>query len=99
MRSVRTTVAGIFLLASVASAQEKAPRIYKDRIAPHWSANNSKFWYENELPGGVKEYIVVDAQRGGRERVEEPPSDQAASEPNDKSDDRAEEPRRWRENA
>src|SRR5262245_50949515 len=89
----------IVLFTVAVGAQENAPRVYKDRVTPHWYANNSKFWYENDLPGGLKEYIVVDVERGARERVEKPPSDQAASEANDTSDDRAEGRRRRRENA
>ena len=44
-------------------------------VTPHWFANNTRFWYENELPGGAREIIVVDAQTGARERVEKPPSE------------------------
>ena len=42
-------------------------RVFRDRITPHWFAGNSRFWYCNTLPGGAKEYIRVDAERGVRE--------------------------------
>lgn len=38
--------------------------VYKARIAPHWFANDSRFWYRNDLPGGAKEFVLVDAERG-----------------------------------
>jgi dipeptidyl aminopeptidase/acylaminoacyl peptidase len=41
-------------------------RIYKDRIAPHWFENDSRFWYRNDLIGGRKEFVLVDAERGNR---------------------------------
>ena len=42
-------------------------RVFKDPIIPHWFANNTRFWYRNDLRGGAKEFIVVDAERGSRE--------------------------------
>ena len=30
---------------------------------PHWFADNTKFWYRNELPGGQSEFIVIDTGR------------------------------------
>src|SRR5689334_3834715 len=43
--------------------------VYKARVTPHWFDGNSKFWYENELPQGKREFIVVDAKEGTRRRV------------------------------
>ena len=42
-------------------------RVFKDRIAPHWFQNNTRFWYRNDLKDGAKEFILVDAERGKRE--------------------------------
>jgi dipeptidyl aminopeptidase/acylaminoacyl peptidase len=42
------------------------PRVFKDRVTPHWFANNTRFWYRNELRGGAREFILVDAERGSR---------------------------------
>src|SRR5437867_1046103 len=44
-------------------------RVYKDQVVPHWFANNTRFWYRNDLRGGAKEFIVVDAERGTRGRA------------------------------
>ena len=41
--------------------------VFKERITPHWFHNNTRFWYRNDLPGGRKEFVVVDAERGSRE--------------------------------
>ena len=47
---------------------EQGPRrVFKDRIAPHWFAGDTRFWYRNELREGAKEFVVVDAERGVRE--------------------------------
>lgn len=45
------------------------PTVYKAQVSPHWFANNTRFWYRNDLPGGTKEFILVDAERGTRERA------------------------------
>src|SRR5437763_1857989 len=41
-------------------------RVYKDRITPHWFDNNTRFWYRNDLAGGAREFVLVDAGRGAR---------------------------------
>src|SRR5262245_14540662 len=58
--------ASIFLIAgSLVSAN--AADVYKERITPHWFHDNARFWYRNDLRGGAKEFVVVDAERGTRE--------------------------------
>jgi dipeptidyl aminopeptidase/acylaminoacyl peptidase len=42
---------------------------YKMRILPHWSADNALFWYRNDLPGGAREFILVDSAKGVRARA------------------------------
>jgi dipeptidyl aminopeptidase/acylaminoacyl peptidase len=42
------------------------PPVYKDRITPHWFADGTRFWYRNDLRGGAKEFIAVDAAQGAR---------------------------------
>jgi dipeptidyl aminopeptidase/acylaminoacyl peptidase/uncharacterized protein (DUF885 family) len=41
--------------------------VYKDRINPHWFADNSRFWYRNDLANGTKEFLLIDAAKGTRE--------------------------------
>ena len=41
--------------------------VFKDRVTPHWFAGNACFWYCNALPGGAREFIRVDVERGVRE--------------------------------
>jgi dipeptidyl aminopeptidase/acylaminoacyl peptidase len=43
--------------------------VYKARIAPHWFTNNTQFWYRNDLRDGAKEFILVDAEKGTRQRA------------------------------
>jgi dienelactone hydrolase len=45
----------------------QARRVYKDRITPHWLPNNTRFWYRNDLHGGGREFVLVDAERGIRQ--------------------------------
>ena len=40
--------------------------VYKAQIIPHWFRQNTRFWYRNDLPGGTREFIAVDAERGTR---------------------------------
>jgi dipeptidyl aminopeptidase/acylaminoacyl peptidase len=40
--------------------------IYRDRVSPNWFADDMKFWYRNDLKGGTKEFILVDADKGAR---------------------------------
>ncbi|QDV32588.1 DUF885 family protein [Tautonia plasticadhaerens] len=40
--------------------------VFKDRIEPHWIDGGDRVWYRNDLPGGSKEFILVDATAGTR---------------------------------
>ena len=53
--------------------QQRGPRptagdrlVFKMRIAPHWFDGDDRFWYRNDLAGGAKEFILVDAVHGTR---------------------------------
>src|SRR5438874_227929 len=43
--------------------------VYKSQINPHWFQNDTRFWYRNDLAAGAKEFIVVDAEHGSRQRA------------------------------
>ncbi len=43
--------------------------VIKARVAPHWFADNTRFWYSNNLRDGAREFIVVDAVAGKREKA------------------------------
>jgi dipeptidyl aminopeptidase/acylaminoacyl peptidase len=43
------------------------PQVYKSQITPHWFHDNGRFWYRNDLAGGGREFILVDAERGQRQ--------------------------------
>src|SRR5262245_27601989 len=43
------------------------PGVFKAEIVPHWFADNTRFWYRNDLRGGAKEFILVDAGKGRRD--------------------------------
>jgi len=47
--------------------QRSIQGVYKDRITPHWSSDNTCFWYRNDLSGHTREFILVNAERGNRQ--------------------------------
>ena len=72
--------AAVLLMTSLADAQEIAEayrradqlrettqgKVFRDRVVPHWFANNDRFWYRNDLAEGRREFVVVDATTGER---------------------------------
>ena len=40
--------------------------VYRDKVTPNWFADETKFWYRNDLKGGTKEFVLVDAEKGTR---------------------------------
>ncbi|MCS7272190.1 MAG: DPP IV N-terminal domain-containing protein, partial [Gemmataceae bacterium] len=53
-------------LVASQKGKERLPRIYKAGVQPHWFAQETKFWYRNDLAQGRREFIVVDAEKGER---------------------------------
>jgi dipeptidyl aminopeptidase/acylaminoacyl peptidase len=58
---------------SIDSPQQRAGRggqgaglVFKDRVTPRWFAENTRFWYRNDLTNRGKEFILVDAEKGTR---------------------------------
>ena len=49
--------------------------IFKTTVRPHWSADNTSFWYRNILKDSVKEYISVDVLHGTRQKLAAEPTD------------------------
>jgi hypothetical protein len=65
-----TTLAADAPQASPQSRFQQSRRVegyYKGQITPHWFAENECFWYRNDLSGGTKEFVLVDAERGTRQ--------------------------------
>ena len=77
MRTIQTALAAISLLLLVvapAAAQRRGfggggAGVYKSRIEPHWFDGDAKFWYQNDLARGTREYILVDAEKGTRAKA------------------------------
>lgn len=44
-----------------------ANKVFKTTLKANWFANNTKFWYRNDLAGDAREFILVDepARRAG----------------------------------
>ena len=43
--------------------------MYKSQVVPNWFAENTRFWYRNDLRDNKKEFILVDAEKGAREKA------------------------------
>ncbi len=41
-------------------------KVFKTRVKPHWFADNTRFWYRNDLPAKASEFILVEAVKGSR---------------------------------
>lgn len=44
-----------------------ANKVFKQRVAPHWLAGNTQFWYRNDLADEAREFILVNAETGTRQ--------------------------------
>jgi dipeptidyl aminopeptidase/acylaminoacyl peptidase len=42
-------------------------RVFKSSLTAHWFDNNNRLWYRNDLKGGAREFILVDAEKGTRQ--------------------------------
>jgi dipeptidyl aminopeptidase/acylaminoacyl peptidase len=51
--------------------QWTAGKILNAKIEAHWVPESGEFWYRRDLPGGKKEFVLVDAEKGTREIVAE----------------------------
>jgi dipeptidyl aminopeptidase/acylaminoacyl peptidase len=40
--------------------------VYKAQVTPNWFHDNTRFWYRNDLAGGTREFVLVDAEAGKR---------------------------------
>lgn len=72
MRSWHIAVfAALFLSVGVRLALTQparpSPKVYRDRIEPHWLEGNTKFWYRLDLPERKRQFILVDAEEGSRQ--------------------------------
>jgi dipeptidyl-peptidase 4 len=43
-----------------------ANKVFKQTVKPHWLTGNTRFWYRNDLVGGAREFVLVDAVKGER---------------------------------
>lgn len=61
-------MAGLFLVALtpffVRASETGGSSVFKEKINPHWAQDGESFWYRNDLDGGKKEFILVDAAEG-----------------------------------
>ena len=61
-----TLLTALFLLLQTGSSSAQSPQVYRDRVEPHWFANNTMFWYRVRLPQNRSEFVLVDVKNGTR---------------------------------
>lgn len=68
-----------------------AGKVTSAKVRPHWAPDGDRFWYRRDLPGGKKEFVLVDAVKGTRQVVEEDelPKEKAAPQKGDEEPTRA----------
>jgi dipeptidyl aminopeptidase/acylaminoacyl peptidase len=74
VRVMACLLATICLLAPLPLAAQRrggggGAGVYKARITPHWFDGGARFWYQNDLAGGKREFVLVDADNGLRARA------------------------------
>jgi len=62
-RKFLIAAAVVYCMMNIAFGQ---PKVYRDRVEPHWFGDQSHFWYRNELPQSESQFILVDAAAGTR---------------------------------
>ena len=64
-----------YLVAGNESPQQRGrpggerPPVYKERVAAYWFGTNGQFWYRNDLAKGAREFMLVNAETGKRQRA------------------------------
>ncbi len=54
-------------LTPLLEAQRPArPKVYREVVRAHWLEDGTRFWYRNDLAGGTREFVLVDAEKGTR---------------------------------
>src|SRR5947207_1600469 len=43
-----------------------ANKVFKTEVKAHWFGNDTRFWYRNDLAGGGREFVLVDAEKATR---------------------------------
>jgi dipeptidyl aminopeptidase/acylaminoacyl peptidase len=44
-------------------------KVLRQRVKPNWLPGNTQFWYRNDLAGGAREFVFVDAEKGERRQA------------------------------
>ena len=53
----------LYILTIASLAGNVNGQVYKSQIKPQWSADNSHFWYRNDLAKGQQEFVLVDLKK------------------------------------
>jgi dipeptidyl-peptidase-4 len=68
-RTLHILIAVVLAVAGIPRTVDAQRGLYKARISAHWFADNTHFWYRNDLPEGKREFILVSATDGVRKRA------------------------------
>ncbi|MCA9036156.1 MAG: prolyl oligopeptidase family serine peptidase [Planctomycetaceae bacterium] len=64
--SLRFLACSALFFLSVKIAFGQPPRVYRDRVEPHWFSDGQKFWYQVSTGPDQNAFILVDANTGMR---------------------------------
>ncbi len=54
------------VVSMFADCRGQLPRVYRDKVAPQWFADGTKFWYRVDLADRQTEFVLVDTATGMR---------------------------------
>jgi dipeptidyl-peptidase 4 len=60
------SLAGALPVLAQGARTNTPSKVYRDRVEPHWFANNTRFWYRVNLPAGQWQFVLVDAAQEKR---------------------------------
>lgn len=60
-------LAAVLFFSGAAFAEDAEPKVYRERLQANWVEGGARFWYRNDNPGGAREFVLVDAEKGTRQ--------------------------------
>ncbi len=56
----------LVIVTSLSMPESLLGAVYKSRVNAQWSADNTHFWYRNDLSGRSREFVLVNHERGSQ---------------------------------
>ena len=52
-------------------------KVFRDKVEAHWLSNNTQFWYEVKTGPDTREFVLINAETGERQKLDRAPTDTA----------------------